>query len=120
MRIIAEFTDDKGSLGKAEALGGGDGGMRTESITSDSPSIKPENNTYYRCRELDILTIEPVPAESEFWMIRFISGATPTVTNFPEQILGLEDFAAEANTIYEINVLGSCASWKGWPLGGTS
>lgn len=100
--------------------GSGDEGMKTVQITETEATITPQNNTYYRCLELGRLTIQQVPAEAEFWMIRFISGATPTVTEFQATILGLEDFAAEANTIYEINVLGSCAVWRGWPLGGTS
>jgi hypothetical protein len=46
----------------------------------------------------------------------FTSGSTATSTTFPATILGLEDFAAEANTIYEINVLDNRAVVGSWAV----
>jgi hypothetical protein len=46
----------------------------------------------------------------------FTSGATATSTTIPSTILGLESFAAEANTIYEINVLDNRAVVGSWAV----
>ncbi len=78
-------------------------------------TIAAADNTVYNCGELSSLTVSSSPA-SGVYSIVFTSGATPTVTTFPATILGLEDFAAEANTRYEINVLDGRAVYMGWPL----
>lgn len=78
-------------------------------------TITPAANTIYNCGELTSLTISNPPALGAYSIV-FTSGATATTTTIPATILGLEDFAAEANTVYEINVLDNRAVFKGWPL----
>ena len=87
----------------------------TESVSGTTPTITPEANTVYQCGELSSLTITNPPATGA-WSVVFTSGATATTTTIPASILGLEDFAPEANTLYEINVLDNRAVWRGWPL----
>ena len=86
------------------------------SVSDTNAVIAPTNGTTYNCGTLDSLTITDPPAQGDYGIV-FTSGATPTVTTIPETIIGLEDFAAEANTLYEINVLDNRAVFKGWPLG---
>lgn len=88
---------------------------QTESVSGTTPTITPEANTIYQCGELSSLTITNPPATGA-WSVVFTSGATATTTTIPASILGLEDFAPEANTLYEINVLDNRAVWMGWPL----
>ena len=87
----------------------------TESVSGTTPTITPEANTIYQCGELSSLTITNPPATGA-WSVVFTSGATATTTTIPASILGLEDFAPAANTLYEINVLDNRAVWRGWPL----
>lgn len=87
----------------------------TVSVSSVTPTITPEANTIYQCGELSSLTITNPPATGA-WSVVFTSGATATVTTFPASILGLEDFAAEANTLYEINVLDNRAVIGSWAV----
>lgn len=84
-------------------------------VSGTTPTITPENKTIYNCGEVASLTISnpPVPG---LYSIVFTSGATATVTTFPATILGLEDFAAETNTIYEINVLNNRAVIGKWAV----
>lgn len=84
-------------------------------IISATPTIEPEDNTIYKCGELTSLTITNPPATGAYSIV-FTSGATPTVTTFPSTILGLEDFAAEENTLYEINVLDNRAVVGSWAV----
>lgn len=84
-------------------------------VSGSTPTITPEANTINNCGELASLTISNPPPSGAYSIV-FTSGATATVTAFPEIILGLDDFAAEADTIYEINVLDGRAVYKGWPL----
>lgn len=100
--------------------GGGGGGPYvplpvTETITSSTPTITPVDNHIYQCGELTSLTISNPPA-SGAWSVVFTSGSTATTTTIPSTILGLEDFAAEANTIYEINVLDNRAVIGSWAV----
>lgn len=91
----------------------------TESVSGTTPTITPEANTIYQCGELSSLTITNPPATGA-WSVVFTSGATATTTTIPASILGLEDFAPEANTLYEINVLDNRALIASWavPAGG--
>lgn len=84
-----------------------------ETVSEAAASITPEANTIYHCGELTSLTISNPPATGAYSIV-FTSGSTATETTFPSSILGLEDFAAEANTIYEINVLDNRAVYNGW------
>lgn len=87
----------------------------TETISGTTPTITPEANTIYQCGELSSLTITNPPATGA-WSVVFTSGATATTTTIPASILGLEDFAAEANTLYEINVLDNRAVIGSWAV----
>lgn len=82
-------------------------------VSGTTPTIEPQANTIYKCGELTSLTISNPPASGAYSIV-FTSGSTATETTFPASILGLEDFAAEANTIYEINVLDNRAVYNGW------
>lgn len=100
--------------------GGGGGGPYvplpvTETITSSTPTITPVDNHIYQCGELTSLTISNPPASGNYSIV-FTSGATATTTTIPSTILGLEDFAAEANTMYEINVLDNRAVVGSWAV----
>lgn len=84
-------------------------------VSGTTPTISAADNTIYECGELTSLTVSGAPASGAFSIV-FTSGATATTTSFPATILGLEDFAAEANTIYEINVLDSRAVVGSWAV----
>ena len=90
---------------------------RTETIneTFTIQIIEPQANTIYNCGELTSLTISNPPATGSYSIV-FTSGSTATTTTIPATILGLEDFAAEANTIYEINVLNNRAVVGSWAV----
>lgn len=91
---------------------------KTETISGATPTITPAVNTIYKCGALDSLTITDPPAQGAYSIV-FTSGATATVTAFPASILGLESFAAAANTIYEINVLDNRAVVGSWAVSST-
>lgn len=80
-----------------------------------SVTISPVDNNIYKCGELTSLTISNPPAIGSYSVV-FTSGSTATTTTIPSTILGLEDFAAEANTIYEINVLDNRAVVGSWAV----
>jgi hypothetical protein len=87
----------------------------TDTISDPDPSFTPVVNTIYECGELINLTITNPPATGAYSIV-FTSGSTPTVTTFPAAILGLEDFAAKANTVYEINVMNNRAVIGSWAV----
>lgn len=87
----------------------------TVTVSGTTPTITPADNHIYNCGTLDSLTISN-PTETGAYSIVFTSGATPTQTTIPATILGLEDFAAEANTLYEINVLDNRAVVGSWAV----
>lgn len=85
-----------------------------ETVSEAAASITPEANAIYHCGTLTSLTVTNPPSTGAYSIV-FTSGSTATSTTFPATILGLEDFAAKANTLYEINVLDNRAvvgSWK--------
>lgn len=84
-------------------------------VSGTTPTIEPQANTIYKCRELTSLTISNTQASGAY-SIAFTSGATATTTTIPATILGLEDFAPEANTLYEINVLDNRAVIGSWAV----
>ena len=86
-----------------------------ETISDTAASITPEANTIYNCGEVASLTISNPPANGAYSIV-FTSGTTATETTFPSSILGLEDFAAEADTVYEINVLDNRAVVGSWAV----
>lgn len=87
----------------------------TVSSSEATASITPQNNTIYQFGELTSLTITNPPATGAYSII-FTSGDTATTTVIPNTMLGLEDFASEANTIYEINVLNNRAVVGSWTV----
>lgn len=87
----------------------------TVSSSETTASITPQNNTIYQFGELTSLTITNPPATGAYSII-FTSGATATTTVIPNTMLGLEDFAAEANTVYEINVFNNRAVVGSWAV----
>lgn len=89
---------------------------KVQQLTGTTPTISaPADNTRYTAGELEELTLSTAPAGVGY-SIEFNSGATPTVTMFPATIRGLETFAAEANTTYEINVLDNRALVASWEV----
>lgn len=98
-----------------EALTEKESKATVEFISETTAIITPAANTIYNCDELTSLTITNPPASGAYSIV-FTSGSTPTVTTFPATILGLEDFAPEANTLYEINVLDNRAVVGSWAV----
>ena len=86
-----------------------------ETVSGATPSIEPVDHARYNGGELASLTISSPPATGEYSIV-FTSGSTPTTTTFPATILGLESFTAEANTLYEINVLDNRAVVGSWAV----
>lgn len=86
-----------------------------ETISEATASITPQANTIYECGVLTSLTISNPPATGAYSIV-FTSGSTATTTTIPATILGLENFAAEANTLYEINVLDNRAVVGSWAV----
>lgn len=84
-------------------------------VSGTTPTITPAANTRYKCGELESLTISNPPATGMYSIV-FTSGSVSTTTAFPETIKGLEAFAAEPNTIYEINVLDNRAVVGSWAV----
>lgn len=84
-------------------------------LTGATQTIVPKRNRVYKCGELSSLTITDPPATGAYSIV-FTSGATATATTIPATILGLESFAAEANTLYEINVLDNRALLVSWAV----
>ena len=85
-----------------------------EIISGATPTIAIRSDHFYKCGELTSLTVTGFTTGA--WSISFTSGSTPTVTSIPSTILGLESFAAEANTVYEINVLDNRAVVGKWAM----
>lgn len=84
-------------------------GVTTDTLT---PAI---NHNYVYTNPLTSLTITDPPATGSYSIV-FTSGSTATTTTIPSTILGLESFAPEANTIYEINVLDNRAVVGSWAV----
>lgn len=100
-------------------------GMNLSTISGADVVIQPDAvgavpNTLYVCsssalNSLEIVTGQSYAANREF-TVRFTSGATATELTTPLDILGLDDLIPDANTIYEINVLGNLAVWHSWEV----
>lgn len=89
--------------------------MPKETVAGATPTITPADNTWYQCGTLTSLTVSSPPATGKY-VIVFTSGATATTTTIPATILGLESFSAEANTVYEINVVDNRAVVGSWAV----
>ena len=91
----------------------------TEStVSGTTPTITPVANNIYKCGELSSLAVSSPPATGAYSIV-FTSGSTATTTTIPATILGLENFSAEANTMYEINVLDNRAVIGSWAVSST-
>lgn len=115
---VASAIGDMSAAQASQALsdlGGEPAPTEVFDLSSTSITLSATANTIYQCGELSSLTITNPPATGA-WSVVFTSGATATTTTIPASILGLEDFAPAANTLYEINVLDNRAVWRGWPL----
>ncbi len=77
-------------------------------VSGTTPTITPAANTIYNCGELASLTISNPPATGKYSII-FYSGATATTT------VGIENFVAEANKRYKIEVEDNYATYDSWP-----
>ena len=88
---------------------------KTVTVSGATPTITPDAGTTYKCGELTSLTISNPPVTGA-WSVVFTSGSTATTTTIPSTILGLESFAADANTMYEINVLDNRAVVGSWAV----
>lgn len=84
-------------------------------VSDAAASIAPADNRRYKCGTLTSLTITDPPATGHYVII-FTSGATATTTSIPSTIKGLETFAAEANTRYEIDVEDNYAVVAKWAV----
>lgn len=85
--------------------------------SNSTANLTPEDNRIYNftAAALTSLTITNPPATGTY-VIKFNSGSTPTTTTIPSTIHGLESFAAEANTHYEINVEDNYAVVGKWAI----
>lgn len=86
-----------------------------DTVSDTDATILPEDKHVYQCGTLTSLTITDPPATGA-WSVVFTSGSAATTTTIPSTILGLESFAAEANTMYEINVLDNRAVVGSWEV----
>lgn len=91
--------------------------MNVINIAGANKTITPAGGNVYNFTEsaLTSLTITDPPATGSY-IIKFNSGSTPTTTTIPATIHGLESFAAEANTHYEINVEDNYAVVGSWAV----
>lgn len=91
--------------------------MEFVDILSATPTITVEDNKFYLCdktqRSLTIHIIEATEPPS--FIVRFNSGATPTVLTISDQIKMPDGFETDANKTYEINVVRWCATVQEWP-----
>lgn len=83
--------------------------------TASQVEVSARDHNIYKFATLTALTISSSPVTGAYSIV-FTSGSTATTTTIPATILGLEDFAAEANTIYEINVLDNRAVVGKWAV----
>lgn len=109
----ASSAEQANLIGRVSNLEG-----RNIPVTGSDPTITPSAFGIYNCGTLTSLTITNPPATGSYSIV-FTSGATATTTNIPSSILGLESFAAEANTTYEINVLDNRAVVGSWAVRST-
>lgn len=111
---IGQMTSSQKSQAR-EDLGAESVPTKVTDLESSSVTLaKAEDGKVYSYGELAALTITAIDASGDF-IIRFTSGATATTTDFPATMIFPEEFAAEANTRYEINVSNGYALAVGWP-----
>lgn len=106
--------------------------MEFVAIFSATPTITAQDNKFYICDGTQTsLTVPKIDAvlpgpgqtfEPPSFIVRFNSGATPTVLTITDQIEMPDGFEVEANKTYEINVVRLYALVSEWPYtaGGTA
>lgn len=90
-----------------------------QAVTGTAVTITPLPGMFYECSDTvtDLQINTPSPdVYHRGWTVRFTSGSTAPRTIIPATIRGLEAFAAEANTTYEINVLDNLAVVGSWAV----
>lgn len=110
---VQSFSSDRGEIAAAKVIAPQTAGMRIVPVSGAEVTLTPEPGTRYQCGELTALTVSDPPAVGA-WELVFASGAVPTVTTIPQTVLGLDEFAAGANTVCEINVLDGRALTASW------
>ena len=110
---VNEITNTLSAYGTE--ISGKEDSPTTTTVSGATPTITPAPNTNYKCGTLDSLTVSNPPATGAYSIV-FTSGSTATTTTIPATILGLESFAPEANTLYEINVLDNRAVVGSWAV----
>lgn len=89
-----------------------------QQVTGTSVTITPQAGVFYECSgiltEIQINT-PGTDIHHRGWTVRFTTDSTCR-TIFPSTIRGLENFSAEANTTYEINVLDNLAVVGSWAV----
>lgn len=89
-------------------------GIQTVTVSGTTPTITGVENTRYICGEVSTISITP-PSQGIIDVI-FTSGSTVAVLTLPQTVMMPDNFAIEANKIYEINILdgiyGAVTSWE--------
>lgn len=90
-----------------------------QQVTGASVTITPAAGVFYECSDT-ITEIQINTPGTDIhhlgWTVRFTTGSTAPRTVIPATIRGVESFAAEANTTYEINVLDNLAVVGSWAV----
>lgn len=94
---------------------GSEAAARLIPVAGQEVRIVPEHNCVYQCGVLRALTIAQSPAQGSYTVL-FTSGNSAATSSVPEEILGLEDFSAKQNTLYEINVRDNRAVVGSWAV----
>ena len=88
--------------------------VQTVTVTGTTPTITGVENTRYICGQVSTISIIP-PSQGIIDVI-FTSGSTIAVLTLPQTVMMPDNFAIEANKIYEINILdgiyGAVTSWE--------
>lgn len=90
-----------------------------QAVTGTAVTIIPLPGMFYDCTDTitDLQINTPSPdVYHRGWTVRFTTGSTAPRTIIPATIRGIETFAAEANTTYEINVLDNLAVIGSWAV----
>lgn len=83
-------------------------------VTGTTPSITLTDNTVFTAGELTSLTITGSLNDGQVCVITFESGTTPTQLTVPSGLMMPDSFAVEADTIYEISIMGDKGAVQSW------
>lgn len=90
---------------------GGEAAPTIVNVSGQTPSITAQDNTIYQCGNISALTLSSFPAQGRF-SVAFTAYPGSVTTSFPSSLVGLENFTADADYTYEINV------WDGRAVAG--